>query len=1123
MQQIADWLKQLGLGQYAQRFAENDITVAILPDLTDQDLKELGVASLGHRRQLLRAIGERNRLEQGAPRPPISPASPVAPHDTAERRHVTVMFSDLVGSTALSTRMDPEDLRNLISAYQKCVTETVLRFGGFIAKYMGDGVLVYFGYPEAHEDDAERAIRSALELIADVAKLKTETPLQTRVGIATGLVVVGDLVGSGQAQERGIVGETPNLAARLQGLAEPNMVVIADTTRRLLGNLFELQDLGRRDLKGISEPIQAFAALRPAAVESRFEAFHGGSLSSFVGREEESQLLQRRWSRARGGEGQVVLVCGEAGIGKSRLTAALLQQISDEAHARLRFFCSPQRSDSALYPIIGHLERAAEFKHDDTVATKLDKLDALLAQSTTSPDDSSLLAELLSLRNDGRYPQLLLDPQQRRKRTLEALISQVEALARANPVLMIFEDAHWTDPTSLELIGRILARAATLRVLLLITYRPEFEPPWIGLPHVTAMTINRLGRGEIDAIIDRIVGNKFLPPGLREDVIDRTDGIPLFIEEMTKAVLEAESEEEARKTTAAIPSVRLEIPATLHASLMARLDRLGSAKELAQIGAAIGREFSHPLIETVARKAPADLEAALDRLISAGLLFRQGVPPHANYLFKHALVQDAAYGTLLREPRRALHASIAQTIREKFPDIAESKPELVARHFTEAGEIEKAACFWGMAGQRSLERSALLEAITQLSRALAQIATLPSSPDLRREQIRLQVALIHPLIHIKGYAAPETKEAVQKSMLLVQQAEELGEPLEDPLFPFVVLYGQWVANLVAFDGDKLLELSEDFLALAEKWRINVPTMVGNRLKGMSLMHTGALSLGVAHLDRALELYDPVEHAALAARFGQDVRTAILSFRALALWLLGYPDAALVDARRTLNHAREFGQVPTLTHALVITSLTFVLCGNSVEAMANLEEAAALADEKGAVFWKAIGMANQGCALVVSGQMSSAVTMITSGLAAFRSTGSTLFTPWYLSNCAKAYSEIDQFEEAWRYIDEAELTMRTTKEKWCEAEIHRVTGEIALQSRSDTSKAEAAFERALTIARMQRAKSLELRAATNLARLVRDRGDHKKAVEILVPVYSWFTEGFGTRDLQAARALVDQLS
>src|SRR5579872_6520396 len=523
-------LRNQGLERFEAAFRDNGIDESVLPHLTQDHLRELGLP-LGARIKLLAAITETEKQLRG----PVSVEA--SPADSAERRQITVLFSDLVGSTALSTRMDPEDLRKLISAYQKCVTETVRRFGGFVAKYMGDGVLVYFGYPEAHEDDAERAVRSALDLVAEVAKLKTDTPLQTRVGIGTGLVVVGDLVGSGQAQERGIVGETPNLAARLQGLAEPDMVVIADATRRLIGNLFELRDLGARELKGIAGAVQVWAALRPTSVEGRFEAFHTGDLTSFVGREEESELLLRRWSRAKAGEGQVVLISGEAGIGKSRLTAVLLQQIGEEPHARLRCFCSPQRTDSALYPMIGHLERAAKLSHDDPARVKLDKLDAVLARSATSPVDSALFAELLSLPNDGRYPGLTLDPQQRRKKTLEAFVTQVESLSRAAPVLMIFEDAHWTDPTSLELVGRILERIVELRVLLIITFRPEFAPPWIGLPHVSAVTINRLTRKDVDVIIDRIIGNKFLPPGIREDMIERTDGIPLFIEEMTKAVL----------------------------------------------------------------------------------------------------------------------------------------------------------------------------------------------------------------------------------------------------------------------------------------------------------------------------------------------------------------------------------------------------------------------------------------------------------------------------------------------------------------------------------------------------------------------------------------------------------
>jgi class 3 adenylate cyclase len=612
---------------------------------------------------------------------PSVPSTDIA----AERRQVTVMFSDSVGSTALSARMDPEDLREVISAYQKSVAETVQRFGGFVAKYMGDGVLIYFGYPQAHEHDAERAVRAGLELVAAVGALKTYAPLQTRVGIATGLVVVGDLIGSGASQEQAIVGETPNLAARLQGIADPNSVVVAESTRKLVGNLFELEDLGAQNLKGVDGPIRAWAALHSSSVESRFEALHASGVTELVGREEELELLLRRWSKAKSGEGQVVLLSGEPGIGKSRLTAALMERLANESHARLRYFCSPQHTDSALYPIISQMERAAGFAHDDTAQAKLDKLDALLTEGFTSRQDAALLAEMLSLPNDGRYATLDLAPQQQRQKTLEALTAQLEALARSNPVLMIFEDAHWTDPTSLEGLGRTVDRLRTVGVLLIVTYRPEFEPPWIGRPYVTSLTLNRLGDREIVAMIDRVTGNKALPESTRQDIIERTDGIPLFVEEMTKAVLEAESENEARKTVAAVPSSALAVPASLHASLMARLDRLGPAKEVAQIGAAIGREFSHPLLAAVVSKPEEELRSSLDRLVEAGLLFRQGVAPHATYLFKHALVQDASYGTLLRDPRRALHTRIAESLESQFPDVAENQPELLARHCTDAG------------------------------------------------------------------------------------------------------------------------------------------------------------------------------------------------------------------------------------------------------------------------------------------------------------------------------------------------------------------------------------------------------------------------------------------------------
>jgi predicted ATPase len=678
--------------------------------------------------------------------------------------------------------------------------------------------------------------------------------------------------------------------------------------------------------------------------------------------------------------------------------------------------------------------------------------------------------------------------------------------------------------TSLEVFGRTVDQIKTLSVLLIVTFRPEFNAPWAGRSHVTSLALNRLGEHEAAAIIARIVGNKDLPADVTAEIVERTDGIPLFVEEMTKAVLEAESEGEARQTAAAVPSSALAVPASLHASLMARLDRLGPAKELAQIGATIGREFSHALLVAVVRKPEAEVLTALDRLVSAGLVFRQGVPPYATYLFKHALVQDAAYGTLLREPRRALHARIAEILEREFVDISEAQPELLARHCTEAGLIEKAVGLWGKAGQRSLERSALVEAIAQLSRALDQIATLPATPALRREQIKLQVALINPLFHTKGYAAPETKAAAERARLLIEQAEAVGEPPEDPLLLFSVLYSFWVANYVAFNGNVCRDLAAQFLALAEKQEATVPLMIGHRLMGTSLLFTGDITQGRAHFDQALALYDPGEHRSLAARFGQDVRVAILSYRSFALWVLGYADAALADTDQALSDAREIGQAATLMYALAHAPLTLSERGDYTRASAIADEVVALADEKGALIWKAFGMMNQGRLFALTGKASNAFQMITSGLSAWRSTGTTVRIPLYLSYLSRAYAELGQFDNAWRCIGEALTAVETTKETWFEAEVHRIAGEIALlSSEPDAAKAKAYFERALAVARKQQAKSLELRAAMSLARLWRSQGKPQQARELLAPVYGWFTEGFDTRDLKEAKALLDELS
>jgi predicted ATPase len=813
------------------------------------------------------------------------------------------------------------------------------------------------------------------------------------------------------------------------------MVIIAEGTRRLLGNLFELNDLGPRDLKGIAGPVLAWAALRPASVESRFDALHAGGLTALVGRDEELELLQRRWSKAKTGEGQAVLISGEAGIGKSRLTAALLESIAGEPHTRLRYFCSPQHTDSAFYPIIGQMERAAGFAHDDAPEGKLDKLDRVLAQTSTSKEDAALFADMMSLPGDGRYPPLELTPEQRRQRTLQALVLQMEALALQNPVLMIFEDAHWSDPTSLEAFGRVIARVASLRVLLLVTFRPEFASPWIGQPHVTALTLNRLPKRDIDAMIDGVVGNKLLPASFRQDIIERTDGIPLFVEEMTKAVLEAHSESEARQPAPAIPASAPAVPASLQASLMARLDRLGPAKEIAQIGAAIGREFSYPLLAAVARRPDGELAPALDRLIQSGLLFRQGAPPHALYLFKHALVQDAAYGTLLREPRRALHARIAEMLKNQSAEIAQSQPELLAHHYTQAGMTEAAIEWWRTAGQRSLARSALVEGVEQLRRALDQIAILPATRDSRREEVKLEFAF---------------------------------------------------ANALTLTGD----------------------FVG----------------GKEHYDRALAIYDPTEHRPVTTRSGRDVGVAVLASRAASLWQLGYPEASRNDTERALKNARENGQAATVMFVLFAASNNYIRFGDCTSANAQAEELIALADKTGTLYWKALGIVLRGSLFAVTGKASDAVRTIPSGITSLRSTGTTLYEPLYLSYLATAYAELGQLDDAWRCIDDAIEKVERSKERWCEAEVRRIAGQIALKSFApDPEKANAHFDGALAVARQQQAKSWELRAAMSMARLWRDQGKREEARDLLAGVYGWFTEGFDTLDLRQAKALLDELA
>jgi class 3 adenylate cyclase len=899
--EIGAWLRSLGLERYEPAFRENEIDWEALPKLTAEDLKDLGVVLGGHRRRLLDAI-----TALGSAKEPPAPARGPAATGEAERRQLSVMFCDLVGSTRLSTRFDPEDLREIVGAYHRCVADTVGRFAGFVAKYMGDGVLVYFGYPEAHEDDAERAVRAGLATIDAIGRLTTPEPLNVRLGIASGLVVVGDLIGVGAAQERGVVGETPNLAARLQALAQPDTLVIADSTRRQIGGLFEFEDLGPRPLPGFVEPQQAWRVLGESDVVSRFEALRSGA-TPLVGRDEEVELLIRRWQQAKSGEGRVVLISGEPGIGKSRLTAALSEHIRTEPHTRVRYFCSPHHQDSALYPFIVQLERAAGFERDDTTEVKLGKLQTVLSPGTPGDDEIELLADLLSLPNTAA--DLNLSPQRKRAQLFEALLHQLEALARNRPVIMVFEDAHWIDPTSRELLDLTLNRVSRLPVLLIVTFRPEFQHGWSGQPHVTVMALNRLGGHDGAALVERLAGNAGLAREIADEIVERADGVPLFVEELTKAVLESgDPSDRVAAVLAASPSPALSIPTTLHASLIARLDRLGPiAKEVAQIGAVLGREFGYDLIEPVAQRPAAELRTGLDRLAEAELVFCRGVAPHSSYLFKHAVVQDAAYGTLLRARRQQLHARVAAVLEQDFADLVEGQPELLAHHLTAADQ-------WLKAGQHAAARLAHLEAIRHFGRGLAAVATLPEGEARDGREIELQSARGLSLFTTEGFISTEAAKAYAR-------ARELAEKRDDPHQQFMAVYGLWqsangsgiITDCRRF-ADRLLQLTGD--KADDGLRLQA-----HHSAWATRLFSGELAAAREHCESGRRLYDPEGHRSHRQLYGgHDPGTCARYLGAQANWLLGYPDQAVALGSEALALAERIAHPFSREIALLFSAM-----------------------------------------------------------------------------------------------------------------------------------------------------------------------------------------------------------
>jgi class 3 adenylate cyclase/predicted ATPase/energy-coupling factor transporter ATP-binding protein EcfA2 len=1104
---VAAWLQGLGLERYAPAFRDNDVDAEVLLRLTTEDLRELGVASIGHRRRLLDAIVALGAGVTAAPRDAPAEAE-------AERRQLTVMFCDLVGSTALSTRHDPEDLRELIGDYHRAIADTVGRFDGFVAKYMGDGVLIYFGYPQAHEDDAERAVRAGLAVIAAVGRLPAREDLRVRLGIATGLAVVGDLIGEGAAQERGVVGETPNLAARLQALAAPNTLVIAEATRRQVGGLFDLADLGPQALAGFAEPQPAWRVIGESGVLSRFEALRSGE-TPLVGRDEEVELLLRRWQQAKSGEGRVVLISGEPGIGKSRLTAALSEHIEPEPHTRLRYFCSPHYQDSALYPLIVQLERAAGFARDDGPETKLDKLATLLAPAAEA-GEISLLVELLSLPGGDRFTPIELSPQRKKERTLAALLRQLEGLARQQPVLMIFEDLHWIDPTSREFLDLVLARIDRLPVLLVATFRPEFQPPWTGQPHVTVMSLNRLGRGDGAAMVEQLAGNvALLPPDVIAEIVERTDGVPLFVEEMTKAVLEAGAER-GLEIAASVPGAGLGVPATLQASLMARLDRLGpAAKGVAQIGAAIGREFSYELVVSVSELAEERFQDALQRLVDAGLVFQRGAPSTAKYLFKHALVQEAAYGTLLRRTRRQLHARIASSLESLSPELIDTQPELFAQHYGEAGLVEKSVTFWGKAGRRSAARSAMAEAAAQLQKGLDQLAMLPDSPERRLQELEFYSALGAALLAVKGQAASETGRVYALALRLWEQ---LGSPSE-----FVhLLWGQSTHHAHRGELDLALHLEEDLLRLSHKRNDSGGLVLGHASSGRTLMFAARFASSRSHSEKALALYDPTSHRPLVRQLGFHPHVSSRAYLGIALLCLGFPDQALAQSNAAITEARRLAHPTSLAVSLTLGALPLWLVGDNAALGKRAAELVAVATEQGFALWGAQGTIYRGWVKVEKGDVTEGISLLRSGASAYRATGAMLLNAYYNTLLARACEIAGQVEEGLTLLDEALQIVERTEERWFTAELNRHKGRLLLrQGRSEA--AEELYRQALRIAEEQGAKLWELRAAASLAWLRRDQGREAEARDLLAPVYGWFTEGFDTPDLKEAKALLDELA
>lgn len=1126
---VAAWLESLGLERYRDTFQQNAITWDVLPELNDGDLASLGVL-LGHRKKLLRAIAQLSQTDgsDGPEPPPVPTDQNTEPfpsdRDRAERRLLTVMFCDLVGSTALARQLDPEDLQTTVRRFLDICGEAVGRFNGYIAKYMGDGLLVYFGYPHAHEHDAERAVHAGLAVLELVKALPREQcpdrgfEIATRIGIATGPVIVGELLGQETAKERSVFGETPNLASRLQGLAAPNQLIIDSVTKRLVGGEFECADQGTVSLKGFETPVRIWQVLSATPSASRFESYRSGRLVDFIGREHETALLLGRWREAADGEGQVVLLCGEAGIGKSRLVRYLRDRLAEDHHEVIQSQCSPHHTNTVLHPVIAYLRQAAGMTGEDTIPLQRQKLAALMADNGL--DDRvtvALFADLLSLHGHEQDRPANVSPDKRKEMTLEALVHYLQRLADRSPVLLIVEDAHWLDPTTLDLMTRVIDRVRQMRMLVLITFRPDFKPVWTEYSHVTFLTLSRLPRRQSVELIAMMTRGKALPQEVQQAILAKTDGVPLYIEELMENLLEtgllAEGTDSFTLTT---PLKEMVIPDSLQSLLMERVDRLGPSKEVVQIGAAIGREFTYELLRATVEATDSQLNSALDLFVSSGLILQEGERSLARYRFKHMLVQEAAYNTLPKKSRRLLHARIAKTLEEKFPQRVQLEPEFLAYHYEQAGLTRQAITYWRLAARRDADRSANIEALNHFDRALALLKELPTDAERDAMELEILIARGAPMVTVKGYASQD----IERNYL---RARELAHNKSGSEQYFLSVWGLWVFHLVRGPLPTACDLAERLLALAEREQNPDRLIRAHESVGSTYSFLGRFEEAKAHLLSAKSLFDSARQRSAALPYAQDPGITARIMLARTLWILGEVDQVEALSREAIGMARQLEHPFTLAFTLASVCWISSALRDADRTLGLAREAVAISTKHSFEVGLAWAMSSQGWALAETGH-EEGLTKLVNGLSAAQAAGASLNNTYTLALLAELYLRKKRADEGLRAIEEAQKVTLAQGERFWQAELLRLKGELLLeQVEPAVSVAEQCFTQALTIAQEQHANMLELRAAMSLARHLRKLNKPDMAKRILSSVRATFGEQNANPDLIEAQAIFDQLS